>query len=189
MLIAFSGKKGSGKDTCAVILDFIAKSEGMQTYTVGFADAMKSILGMIFRVNPKIFYDNKDTPNESLNGKTPRDVLISFAKWVRETKDDAWVSHVQVALESLGGPDKLNMVTDLRHVIEYEALRGKGAILVRVIRTGTENEDDISETALDDHEFDYVVYNNGTILDLTKTLQKLWQDIKDKEQEHALSFS
>jgi len=187
MLIAFSGKKGAGKDTCAAILEKMVQTEGKQTFVVGLADPMKVILGMIFSVNPDLFYKNKDEPCAELNGMVPRDILISFAKWARNLKDDVWVSHMLRGLEKFG-ENRINIVTDVRHGIEYDAVRARSGIIIRIVRTGTENEDDISETALDGHEFDYVIHNNGSLIDLVEKVMLVWQSIKNKEVEYELSF-
>lgn len=62
------------------------------------------------------------------------------------------------------------IITDMRFPNEMDAVKTKGGITIRVNRTNRWNKpQDIehsSETALDNHKFDYVIDNDGTISDL-----------------------
>ena len=66
------------------------------------------------------------------------------------------------------------IITDVRFPNEAQAIKDKGGIVIRIER-GEQNTENlhISETALDDWEFDYVINNNGSLeqlLEVTKTL-------------------
>lgn len=68
--------------------------------------------------------------------------------------------------------------TDMRFPNEMEAITNRGGKTIRVIREGlnkpsyaTLEQFHPSETALDDAEFDYVIYNNGTLTDLIGTVR------------------
>lgn len=70
------------------------------------------------------------------------------------------------------------IITDMRFPNEMDAVKAKGGITIRVngmyvrqgdgkaTRTYSETGEHPSETALDNHKFDYVIDNNGTISDL-----------------------
>ena len=76
--------------------------------------------------------------------------------------------------------DKPNwIITDVRFPNEVEAIENRGGIVIRIERTprsyGTEFiiDEHPSETALDDHNFDYVIDNDGSISDLIDKVRKL----------------
>ena len=62
------------------------------------------------------------------------------------------------------------IITDMRFPNEMDAVKARGGITIRVNRTNRWNKpqdiEHASETALDNHEFDYVIDNNGSISDL-----------------------
>jgi hypothetical protein len=84
------------------------------------------------------------------------------------------------------------IITDTRFPNELKAVQSKGGLNIRVkrpkplIKTGNKTTDDVlnhtknygiveheSETALDQAEFDYVIYNTGTIQDLLKEIKEI----------------
>jgi dephospho-CoA kinase len=68
------------------------------------------------------------------------------------------------------------IITDLRFPNELKAVKEKKGITIRVNRDLQKESDDyshISETALDDAEFDYVINNNGTIDDLIEPVREI----------------
>lgn len=68
-------------------------------------------------------------------------------------------------------------ITDMRFPNEMEAVKQKGGITIRVIRdNGTRAIDTnphLSETAIDDAEFDYEIINDGTIEDLVEKVRTI----------------
>ena len=70
------------------------------------------------------------------------------------------------------------IITDMRFPNEFDAIKSRGGITIRVNRpysttggngipaTFSQTQFHPSETALDNHEFDYVIDNNGSISDL-----------------------
>lgn len=79
------------------------------------------------------------------------------------------------------------IITDMRFPNEMDVIKAKGGITIRVNRPDTKeyfqlkNRDGSithatlhpSETALDNHEFDYVIDNDGTILDLIDKVKNI----------------
>lgn len=71
------------------------------------------------------------------------------------------------------------IITDVRFPNEYEAVKAKGGIIIRVNRPGYGTSmvslasDHPSETALDGHDFDHVIENNGDLYELRKKVSKL----------------
>lgn len=77
------------------------------------------------------------------------------------------------------------IITDMRFPNEMDAVKAKGGITIRVngmyvrqgdgkaTRTYSETGEHPSETALDDHKFDYVIDNNGSISDLIDKVKNI----------------
>jgi len=71
------------------------------------------------------------------------------------------------------------IITDLRFPNEYKAVKDRKGLCIKVTRTyenACKNIPDIyahsSETALNNHEFDYIIENNGTIDDLVVKVEE-----------------
>ncbi len=62
-------------------------------------------------------------------------------------------------------------ITDMRFANEYDFIKSKGGILIRINRPGVPQNDHPSETSLDNFKFDYVIDNNGTIEDFEKKIE------------------
>jgi len=77
------------------------------------------------------------------------------------------------------------IITDMRFPNEMDAVKAKGGITIRVNRpysttggngipaTFSQTQFHPSETALDDHEFDYVIDNDGSISDLIDKVKEI----------------
>jgi hypothetical protein len=68
------------------------------------------------------------------------------------------------------------IITDLRFPNEYEAIKSREGITIRVVRPDDKKvSSDLhpSETALDNHQFDYEIVNDGTIEDLIDKVEKM----------------
>jgi hypothetical protein len=75
------------------------------------------------------------------------------------------------------------IITDMRFPNEMDAIKAKGGITIRIQRFKQISENirvhhgigvpHPSETALDDHKFDYVIDNNGTISDLIDKVKNI----------------
>ena len=65
------------------------------------------------------------------------------------------------------------IITDTRFPNEYDALKQKEALFIKIERTGLKLNNHPSETALDNHQFDYVVDNSGDFYDLKEELKRI----------------
>jgi hypothetical protein len=80
------------------------------------------------------------------------------------------------------------IITDTRFPNEMEAVKDKGGITIRVNRPNpkgivddfinSEQNLHLSETALDNHEFDYVIDNSGNIEELIEKVKVMLQEFK-----------
>jgi hypothetical protein len=163
-LIGVSGYAQAGKDSIGAVL-----CDGWGFERVGFADALKAVLestdpAVDEVVAPLGWEDAKRAyPHEPWD-HTVRDLLQRLGVAVREHVDpDAWVT---AALRGLK-PGGAYVITDLRFPNEYEAIRERGGQVWRVTRPGTAPVNaHVSETALDGHQFDETIVNDGTLADL-----------------------
>lgn len=172
--IAFCGKAGSGKTTCAEIL-----RDELGYTPVSFAGLLKGVAALI--------WDER--------ARTDRDKLQRLGVAVRDIDPDAWVNATLREVASYtDGRSWVN--DDLRFPNEYWALKEAGWVIVRVVadrpmrvlrlRANGKLQDEsqlehVSETALDDLQPDYWLHNHTDIFDLHDDLA----EILDKEARKA----
>lgn len=66
------------------------------------------------------------------------------------------------------------IISDLRFPNEFDAIKERGGIIIRVNRKGFENTGNHeSETALDNHVFDYTIENNSSLEQLKRDVREL----------------
>jgi hypothetical protein len=106
-------------------------------------------------------------------------------EWAREKDKNIWI---KLALEST--PEGGNaFISDLRFYNEMKILKENGWVCVKInrdcqeSRKGTGNQEHSSETELDsvnDTEWDYIIENNGTLLEFYRNLDNLVIQIDQK---------
>lgn len=201
MILGISGKAGAGKDTvCKMIaytiwyytfsqrlipfgIDHYKKClrnyENMLS-VIGyqhtfFAKALKECLSVILNTNLDKFenINFKNSHIDWLNNMTVRELLQKFGTAIRnEVCDDFWV---KVCLKNC---TEDCIISDVRFESEAEGIRDIGGVIIRVNREGAGAGNHISEIALDNYSFDYIIDNNGTEEDL---LLKVKEFCKEKD--------
>jgi len=160
-IIVISGKQFSGKDTLAKIL--LEKLSGYRR--IGIGDAIKLEYGKRNNLSFEQIEQNKSKYRQD---------LIELGNYGRNIDEDFW-------LKNLAGFDKI-IVPDVRVSHEADFFKDRGAFLVRVesdydnrSKRGTiVNNDDYTETALDDYPFfNIIVENNSSYEDLKKEADKV----------------
>lgn len=201
MIIGISGKAQAGKDTvCKMIIYTIwyytfsqrLKPFGIDhykecvtyydtlSYNIGyqhtsFAKALKSCLSVILNKDLDKFenINFKNSRIDWLNNMTVRELLQKFGTAIRnEVCDDFWV---KVCLKNC---TEDCIISDVRFESEAKGIRDINGIIIRINRNGAGAGNHISETALDDYCFDYIIDNNGTEEDL---LLKVKEFCKEKD--------
>lgn len=200
VLVALSGKAGSGKDTIA---DFM--EENLKGYTVkriAFADLLKRVCSIMFHVPLEWFYDRDKKDTEITHwGLTPRELAIYFGTdLVRNHLYETVLKHSRykrvrdlakrfsywiIAIEPEFEDADVVIVTDMRFLDELKyVLEHKKHLAIRLYREvrdvhAIQHE---SETALDNVEelFDFVVSNDGTLYDLEEKAKQIANDILEK---------
>ena len=166
MKIAFGYKMGVGKDTAVEYL--IKKYGGKQ---ISFASPIYDILN--YAQNRCGFKKEKDRQFLQYVG----------TEWARKKEENIWV---RLALESTTD-DTNNFLSDVRFKNELNALKKNNWICVKINRDvieknreGTGNNKHSSETELDsvsDENWDYVIYNNGSIKDFYQNIDNIIKSI------------
>jgi len=171
-LIAFSGKKRSGKDTAASVL-----TTELGYTRVAFADSIKQILEDLnpiidseygYRLMDVLAWYEYDW--EMLKARPEvRGLMQRLGVAVRQYDSEFWVNAAFNNVE----PSSRIVVTDVRFPNEVDAILARGGIVYRVVRPGLESIDShISETALDHLDLP-VILNDGSVEDLYAKVREL----------------
>lgn len=162
-IIGISGKKGSGKDTFAKLLQ---KSSNKKIYLIAFADSLKAEV-YTYILKPH------GLPMECLYDERKDNFRLILQGWGTDFKrnlidKDYWVNRVKekIAYISKTEPDATIILTDIRLQNEADLVREYNGVLLRIERPELSSEDNHqSETELDGYKFDYYIENQGSIED------------------------
>lgn len=173
IIIVFSGKQFSGKDTvCKILLERFKSFK-----RIGIADAIK------------LRYSNKTGLSLSeieKNKSKYRQDLIDLGNWGRAQNPDFW-------LKEIADYSGNTIVTDVRMKHELDFFRKKGAYTIRIEASLEARSkrgkitalNDETETALDDvSDWDFILFNEGCFDELKTNTEKLVLDLTDKYGEN-----
>jgi len=185
--IGLFAKMRSGKDEIFKILDHM----GFDIERVAFGDVIKESFHEQFPTIPK--------------EPKPTSQLISYGQAMREVDADVWVRPAMNIkrmrsdiLAQAGLPVPSFVFTDIRQPNEYQAVKNSGAFMVKVeaplelrvirmLNLGEKVTPDMfeapTERYLDSFEYDYVIYNNGTMEQLEKQVAEMLFKIQEKRND------
>lgn len=169
MLIAFTGRARSGKDTAAA---YIANTKRIKTYS--FAEPIRAMLRAGFGLTDWHFNAGKELPTEF--GPSPRVMMQTLGTdWGRYMiNSDVWVQLAQAAYEASNGL----VISDVRFNSEAEWVRRKGGVVIRVLRKDALRvAAHISEAGIAETLVDFDVSNDGTIQELYDELDTLLERV------------
>lgn len=155
-VILLSAKSGHGKDFTANIFKEQLEAIGQRVLITHYADLLKYICTTFFEWD-----GNKDEKGRTLLQYIGTDII-------RKQKPDYWVSFLNDILDMFTNSWDYILIPDTRFPNEVKFLKQNNklnVISVRVNRPGyetpltEEQQNHISETALDDHKFDYYICN------------------------------
>ena len=167
-VICISAKAQHGKDTSAVILKEIYEAEGKKVLITHYADLLKYICKTFFGWNGE-----KDDYGRTLLQQVGTNIVCA-------KQPDFWVDFIINILKLFEGVWDIVIIPDCRFVNEIEKMRANfDTTVIRVVRPNFDNglsdtqKQHPSETALDNFEFDAVIYNNGSLAELRRALYKI----------------
>lgn len=178
MILGLSAKRGGGKDTLARFL-----SDGHGVEQLSLAKTLKERIGLDFGLtHQELNGSSKETPLPQYNGKTPRDIMIAYGQFFRSVDPDFWLKQLKlVEREKQYG---MVSISDVRFKNEANYIRSLGGLIIRLERDpklniyGPALISDISETDLDDYDFDVVLPadKNVDLKDLENFADKLFYE-------------
>lgn len=168
-LIGFSGRRGSGKDTVARLLQQLQPERQWQIRSVG--EPIKAVCAALAGEEQAPYFSQQGKA-ELLPafGRTRGEMLQQVGLALRLWEPDIWVQ----AFFSQLSADQNTLIPDVRFPNEADLIRRRGGLMVRVegdpLRQrgdGTRDDQHPSETALDHYpHFDFTIHNTGSVADL-----------------------
>lgn len=166
-VICISGKAGSGKDTLAWYLSDFLEKEGKRVLITHFADLVKYSCVNFFGWD-----GNKDEAGRTLLQTVGTDI-------VRTKEPNYWVKYIADMLEFSEGIWDYVLIPDCRFPNEYRVLSYQfNTWLIKINRPDNhvltaDQEQHISETAMDSFPADINVSNSGTLGELKNRAESI----------------
>lgn len=172
-VIAFTGAKGSGKDTAA---SFLSHEYGIAS--IAFADPIKKEVMWMFKIRSIPEYDIFkrsiiQTPHGPVEG---RHIVRELGMLMRNYNEDQFVQYVDETVNR--NKNSKFAITDLRFDNEYHYCKSIDAKIVKLIRPGMVSDGHVTEKGFDDDQCDLVVYNDA---DNVKSFESHLKKIFDKK--------
>ena len=166
MIIAFAGRKQSGKTTaCEFVQNIFAQMVQKNSSIYNFADPLKKMCIEIFGLTHDQCYGSDDNKNELVNclwpdtGKemTAREVMQYVGTNVfRKMQHNVWADATIRRIQDEGLP--LALIADCRFPNEVEAIKNAGGVVVKLNRNLYDSNHE-SEKALDTDVYDHSVFD------------------------------
>ena len=168
-IILISGKAGHGKDTTAAIMKEELESRGEKVLVIHFGDPVKWFAREYYN-----YTGVKDTKERSLLQYIGTEMMRNYDPWY-------WGRMISEFIAA-NLDFTYALVPDWRFHSELEAIQSYNSDChtVRVVRPDFVNPNmtpeqlqHVSETELDNDDFEFVIYNNGNLADLHESIIKL----------------
>ena len=179
-LIGMSGRRGSGKDTVAHLLQQQQSDRKWQIRS--FGDSIKAVCAALTGEDVAPYYSQKGKAElVPTFGRTRGEMLQQVGSALRAWEPLVWVEAFFSALPA----DVCVLVPDVRFANEADPIRARGGLMLRVEGDplkqrgdGTRDDNHPSEVAMDDYpDFDFVIHNTGSIADLERQVQALLKQL------------
>ena len=190
MIIAFAGRKQSGKTTaCEFAARVFSETVRANSSVYNFADPLKKMCIDIFGLTYEQCYGSDDNKNELVNCLWPDSQLKMTAREVmqyvgtnvfRKMQHNVWADATIRKIENENLP--LSLIADCRFPNEVAAVKNAGGLVVKLNRNLYDSTHE-SETALDSDRydpsnFDLVIHNQD--MDIVEKNKIIYEFLKDK---------
>lgn len=180
MLIAFSGLKGSGKDTCAAVL-----LEEYGFTKIAFADAVRDVA---LAIDPIIIFEDVSSTIRLSQlvaqfgwDKIKREIpevrrllqVIGTEAGRNILGENIWVDYLFSKYPDLAKSHTRYVITDCRFMNEVSFVQARKGTLVWVDRPGVTSDGHSSESVEIRNYADYVINNDDSILELQEDIRLL----------------
>ncbi len=181
----YSSTPECGKTEVAKHLQLVTTADyGLHTRISPFAGPLKHFTGCLLghllgcsqsTCRESVINDNKNTFIPEV-GKTVREILQFIGTDIgrKGLYEDIWVDQWKMSLENrYDDPDGF-ITDDVRFPNEYDAIKSLGGQMWKIERPShtAETHNHSSEGNLDDHQFDRIIVNDGSIADLHKKVEE-----------------
>lgn len=164
-LIAFTGRKGHGKNSAAepILRIRSAKTQKFVWTEVNFADKMKEVCALVFDMDIEELYDPvvKEMKLRKYPFETPRSIMQRVGtELFRNEWPDVWTQ----AWDCEASKHSHVVVTDLRFQNEYDVIKRLWGTVVHIERPGMDDSDEHrSETEMANILADVLLVNDGSL--------------------------
>lgn len=166
------GLKGCGKDTCA---NYIVNNYNYKKYA--FATPLKKVVKTLFMFNDdQLYKDKKEIIDPRWNFSPRRAFQFIGTDVIRNQIDqDYFVKYFEYWLLN---QNQNIVISDVRFVNEAECIKKHGGIIIYVTRHNSNTDNHVSEQEHLNIQYDYIIYNNGSLEDLYYQIDKLFLILK-----------
>lgn len=175
IIIAIAGKKYTGKNTFGRFLQKALKEQSIETELVSFAGSIKEVVSLMtgiknlenykeLPIKELVEYKEYSTPDYlvPLEYSSKRDLIIKTAEALSGVYGKEYFAKKLLS----DNKDNNIIITDLRFKHEYNMLKEKGAIIIKINKEYVYSKSyHISEVDLDvleDDAFDFIIENNSS---------------------------
>ncbi|GAA4359824.1 hypothetical protein GCM10023185_26800 [Hymenobacter saemangeumensis] len=175
-LIGLSGKRGSGKDTVAHLLQQLQPERSWQIRS--FGDAIKTVCAALAGEDVAPYYTQEGKAELlAVFSRTRGEMLQQVGQALRVWEPNIWVNSFFSRLPE----QAFVIVPDVRYPSEADPILARGGLMLRVegdpLRQrgdGTRDDNHPSETVMDTYpRFDAVIHNAGSMEDLERQVREL----------------
>lgn len=173
-IIGFTGKMYSGKTTLGNEMTKLGYTK------ISFASPLKNIVGYLYDLSDEQLYGNLKEVVDPRYGVTPRYLLQYIGTDLfRNWDPDFWVK----IFTRKYGDGGLYVLDDVRFDNESTTIKNMGGIIIKVV--SHRNFSEINSEGVQTHvseqgvkNYDYKIYNDGSISDLRAALHELLQYVE-----------
>ena len=171
LIIAISGRLGSGKD---LVAEIIKKRSNLEFKQTAFAKKLKEIVALLASVpyETTLTQEGKNIYIKEYDKTIGEMLQLVGTNAMRDNFDkNVWINACMLEMKNIPGN---YVITDCRFDNEADAIKNAGGIVIRVNRpinpvaeASGRDLTHASETGLDNYSgFDYIINNTGTLEDL-----------------------